>query len=122
MTDIKGTKASGEKVEAELVFLGKEDVPVEAIVKETNGKIIAGGSFSETALMKASALEVAGVVTTKASDELFGKIEQGKNWEIGEACCLKLPLLIIDEDSLSQLPAYQGRKVVLDPQEKKLSL
>ncbi len=120
--DIKGTKATGEKIEAELIYLGKDEVAVESLGKETVGKIVAGGSFNKAALMKAQAIDVAGIVTTKIADELFAKIDQGKNWEIGETCSLKLPLLVISEESLSLLEPYQGQKVTLDPQEKKLNL
>lgn len=122
MTELKGTKATGNKIEAELIFLGKDEVPTEALGKDSSGKIVAGGSFNETTLMKASALEVAGVVTGKIEDALFEKITQGKNWEIGESCSLKLPLMVIDEASLSLLPAYHGQKVTLDPEQKKLTV
>lgn len=119
-SEIKGTKAAGEKVEGQLLFLGKGEVGVSSLGQEIKGKIIVGGKFGRAALMKAQALEAAGVVSSKISDELFGEISQGKSWEIGGSFSLKLPLLLVEESSLPLLEDYQGKKVSLFPDKKKI--
>ena len=119
---IGGLQATGEKVTAELVFLGDGEIKLLDLERKIDGKIIAGGKFGKTALAKAIALEVAGIVTADISEELFEEIEHGKTWEIGNECCFKLPLLVIEESSLAEVKDFDGKKAVLDPAEKKLIL
>lgn len=121
-SEIKGLQATGEKVTAELVFLGEQEINLLDLERKIDGKIIAGGKFGKTALAKAIALEAAGIVTADISEELFEEIEHGKTWEIGDECCFKLPLLVIETSSFVGVKDFDGKKVVLDPEEKKLAL
>lgn len=119
-SEIKGIKAAGKKVEAGLLFLGKGEIGVNNLGREVSGKIIVGGKFGRAALMKALTLEATGVVSGEISDELFAEIGQGKSWEIGESFNLKLPFLLVEESSLTLAEDFQGKKVILDPEAKKL--
>lgn len=121
-SEIKGLKAAGGKIKGELVFLGGEEITLPDLKPEISGKIMAGRAIGRAALMKAMVLEIAGLVVGKISDELFAEIEQGKSWEIGEACCFKLPLLVVDESLMADLAKLADKKVFLDPENKKLIL
>ncbi|MBI4999626.1 hypothetical protein HZB97_02560 [Candidatus Gottesmanbacteria bacterium] len=120
--EIKGTKAAGSKTTGEILFLGRQ-IRVSDLDKRITGKIIGGGKFGKTILVKAQALDVGGVVLAEISDEVFEEVALGKNWEIGgEPVVLSLPLLVIKETDLSFLEENQGEKAILDPEEKRLTL
>ncbi|MFH0863950.1 MAG: hypothetical protein V1858_02605 [Candidatus Gottesmanbacteria bacterium] len=120
--EIIGIKATGNKVKAELIFLGKEELPILALTKEVSGKIIAVGKLGRAALMKVKALSIVGLVVTDIESELFEALEHGTNWEIGESLCIKLPLLVVDKTSFNTIKDFNGKEVTLDPQEEKLTL
>lgn len=121
-SEILGIKGAGKKCEGEILFLGNEEITISFLDKRITGKIIGGRIFGKTALFKAEALDVAGVVLSDITDEVFAQICQGKNWEIGEPCSLSLPLLVVNDSDLTFLKLNQGKKAILDPGEKKLTL
>ena len=120
-SEIKGIKAAGDKVEAEILFLGSGEIGIIGLTNEIRHKIIVGQKFSRAALMKAITIEVAGIITADISEELFAELEQGRLWEIGESLSLKIPLLVVDKETLALLQKHHGKKAVLDPKEKQLS-
>lgn len=121
-TEIKAIKATGGQVTGEILFLGTEEIGIGALRAEVKDKIMAGGKFNQTALKKALALDVAGVIATAVEEELFEETAKGINWEIGETCCLTLTLLIIEREDLDFFKDNQGKKATATPAEKKISL
>lgn len=117
--EFKASQAAGEKVEAELVFLGEEIKP-QLLDRKIGGKIIGGVKVGKTALVKAGALDAAGMVVADLSTADFEEV-YGKQEEIGEEFYrLAMPLLVISQDDLLLLKENNGKKVILDPSEKKL--
>lgn len=117
-----GVKGTGEKVEAELLYLGKEEITAIDLTSKITDKVIVARKFDRAALMKALTLGAGGVVASEISDELFEEFEHGKDWEIGESIKLKLPLLVVENASLESLKYLNGKKVILDPTEKKITI
>ena len=113
--EITAQKATGEKIEAEIIFLSN-------LTQEIEGKIIVIDKLDRVAVMKLLALDASGVITSQIAEELFEDLIKGKNWGIGESCCLKLPLLVVSENDFLKLKDYQGKKAVLNPQEKSLTI
>ncbi len=120
--EITGEKGTGNKVEAEILFLGRDEIAVVNLTKDIDDKIIVAGKLGRTALMKSLALDAAGVIVVDIEEPIFEEIEHGKAWEIGENIILKLPLLVVSKASLLTLSGLNGRMAVLDPQEKKITL
>lgn len=117
----EGIKGAGEKVSGEIKYFGKEEVQPFDLKKDSAEKIVCLGKLGLTGLQKLSSLEAKGVVATTVSEENFAKIAQGKTWEIGETRqFLRLPLLVIEDADLEILERYQGKKAILDPEEKRL--
>lgn len=122
MRELKAIKTAGGKAVADLIFIGDEINP-QKLDKAIAGKIICGGRVGQTALIKAHALDAAGMVVTDLTEEDFNDVYCGKKWEIGnETCDYDLPLMVIDKTDLPSVRENQGKKAILDPAEKKLTI
>lgn len=115
---IQGITGVGGSTEGEIVVLeesfsnGDQDL-IYALDSKTIETIVVSNKLTKEMFVKGSSIGVAGFVGTNISQEDFDYLEKKR---------IGIPVVEVDEDSLKQLVAWDGKMVMVEGEEKKISL
>lgn len=105
---IIGLKGTGGSAQGQLIFVegkGQGIVAGEQITVDMIGNVVLGKLFTKEALVKASGMGVAGIITLKINDEDVAILEQKR---------MLLPIIEVNAETWQVLAKQIGKKVYLD--------
>jgi hypothetical protein len=106
---IIGLKASGEKAEGELFVIHEKDIDYSDLPKEIKEKVILGEGFESSAIYKAIAMGVIGIICQEIQED---QLEEYRKKQY------KNPIIQVSKEDFEKLSKLSGKKIILEPSKK----